>query len=76
MKNISVDINLNFTENGLYTQGMCGAHVSLFELNLDKDWFKEYGIEKDLTVGVNCEMLFKRINCLEETQTIKVITRC
>ena len=71
LKNISVDVNLIFKEDGLYTQGMCPAHTSLFELNIVKDWFKQYEFDKEVVIGVNCEMLFKCVNCLEEGQEIK-----
>ena len=73
LKHISVDVNLIFTEEGLYTQGMCSSHVSLFELNLDKSWFQSYSVTNEsLILGVNCEMLFKCISCLEENQIISM----
>ena len=72
LKCISENINILFTKNGLYAQGITGCHCSFFELNLSSDWFKEYSCEKDMTIGVNCELLFRCISCLSENQTINL----
>lgn len=76
LKNISLDVNLIFSDDGLYTQGMCSSHITLFECNLNKSWFKTYEKEEeeDLMVGVNCESFFKALNCLENTQIITIET--
>ena len=72
LKQFSSDINMYFSENGLYTQGMDGAHVCLFELSLRSDWFSSFDVEKNTTIGVNCELIFKVLNCLEEFQSIEI----
>jgi len=72
LKQLSTDINMYFSEDGLYTQGMDGAHVCLFELSLQSKWFSSYEVEKDITIGVNCELIFKVLNCLEEFQSIEI----
>ena len=72
LKQFSSDINMYFSEDGLYTQGMDGAHVCLFELSLKSEWFSSYEVEKDITIGVNCELIFKVLNCLEEFQSIEI----
>lgn len=72
LKQLNNDINMYFSEDGLYTQGMDGAHVCLFELSLKSDWFSSYDVEKDITIGVNCELIFKVLNCLEEFQSIEI----
>jgi len=74
LKNISSNIELLFTNEKLYTQGMDSAHASLFELNLLKEWFSEYEMEKDETysIGINCEILFKILNCFTDTENIEI----
>ena len=58
----------------MYTQGMDNSHACLFELNLNNDWFNEYEIGEDETyrIGINCELLFKILNCLGEEQNIEL----
>ena len=34
LKNLSENINISFSEAGLYAQGMTSCHCSFFELNL------------------------------------------
>ena len=51
LKQFSSDINMYFSENGLYTQGMDGAHVCLFELSLRSDWFSSFDVEKILLLA-------------------------
>ncbi len=73
LKQFSSDINMYFNETGLYTQGMDGSHVCLFELSIISDWFSSYEVEKNQVIGVNCELIFKIFNCLEEFQSIEII---
>ena len=69
LKHISEDINLIFDEERLYSQGMHPSHASLFELNLEKDWFSEYVVEDRHLLGIN-EILFKTVNCISDGQII------
>ena len=64
------DINLIFSAEKLYLQGMDGSQIGLFELALTKAWFKKYTVTQSVTLGVNCELLFKMLNCIEKTQDI------
>lgn len=66
------NVNLYLSETGLYIQGMTGCHTSLFELKLSNNWFSEYDCDVDKIIGVNCELLFKCIDCLQEGQKIIV----
>ena len=70
LKNISNNIEMLISVRQLYVQGMDSSHASLFELALQSNWFTEYIVEKDYKLGINCELVFKIINCLEDTQTI------
>lgn len=42
IKNIAEFITFNFEENRLYSQGMSGDHCSIFELEINADWFECY----------------------------------
>lgn len=70
LKSISENINIYFTKDGLYAQGMTSCHCSFFELNLSDSWFNCYECSDDCVVGVNCEILFKCISSLEDGQEI------
>ena len=70
LKNISSNIEMLINERRLYVQGMDSSHASLFELHLQSHWFSEYKVEKNYNLGINCALVFKIINCLEDTQTI------
>ena len=51
---------------------MDGAHCCLFELILKSDWFDDFETDKQYTLGLNCELLAKVLNCLEQNQIIKI----
>ena len=72
LKSFSQDIEIIVSKNGIYTQGMDSGHCCLFELILKEDWFDEFKTNKNYTLGLNCELLAKVLNCLEQNQTIKM----
>lgn len=72
LKNISSNIEMIVYPTNVYVQGMDGSHVSLFEINLKESWFSEYDVDKQYNLGINCELVFKILNCLDETQNIKM----
>lgn len=72
LKNISSNIEMVINPTNLYVQGMDCTHVSLFEINLLESWFAEFDVDKQYNLGINCELVFKILNCLDETQNIKL----
>jgi len=74
LKSICVHANFQFTEQGLYSQGMDGSHASLYELKITKEWFSEYELDEDILIGLNTEMLFKAMNCVDDGQTVELAT--
>ena len=72
LKNFSQDVEFVVSENGVYTQGMDGSHCCLFEMILKSDWFDEFDTDKDYSLGLNCELLSKVLNCLETNQEIRM----
>jgi proliferating cell nuclear antigen PCNA len=73
LKLISNDINLDFTENGLYTQALGVNHVCLVELMIDKNWFTNYVIEKPCSLGINCEIFYSILSCLEKENSFHML---
>jgi len=72
LKNISSNIEMIVYPTNIYVQGMDGSHVSLFEIYLKESWFSEYEVDKKYSLGINCDLVFKILNCLDENQNIKL----
>jgi proliferating cell nuclear antigen PCNA len=74
LKNICPDVMINVSDERFYIQGLCSAHVLMFDLEISKDWFDEYDYKfvHQTNLGVNCEILFKIINCISDGQKIKL----
>jgi proliferating cell nuclear antigen len=70
LKNIVADVNMEFSDESVYIQGMGQSQVCLFELLIQKDWFTEYEVNKPFVMGIHCEFMFKMLNCLEDGQKI------
>ena len=51
---------------------MDSGHVALFELALKKEWFTSYEVDGEVTLGINCELIAKVLNCLTNNQTISM----
>lgn len=49
LKNVTADVNMDFTEDTMSIQCMDSAHACLFELLLQKDWFAEFIVSKPFT---------------------------
>ena len=73
LKNIVENVNLNLSESRLYIQGMDSSHACLVEVNIISEWFDTYECSNEV-LGVNCELLFKVIDCWKEGQTITIET--
>ena len=63
-------VNVSFTSEKMYAQGMDITQTCLFEINILKDWFDEYVIHDDITIGLPCTLMYKLLSCLEEKQEI------
>jgi proliferating cell nuclear antigen len=65
LKEILMDVNLEFDETGMKIVAMDNTHVVLVHLKLDADRFETYTCEKKLYVGINMlklHMLIKTIS--------------
>lgn len=72
LKNVVDEINMTFTPNNIYMQGMDNTHALLFEMILEKDWFDTYEATEEDTFGMHCATFFQIINCFKENQTIEI----
>lgn len=52
-------VNIYFKNDQLYIQGMDANHVSLFEVILEKTWFKKYEIEEETVIGLSIPLLYR-----------------
>jgi len=75
IKTIVTDANINISETGCYIQSMDSSHVCLIEIKIGKEWFDNFNVEIPEVIGVNCEMLFKVIDCWKEGQKITIYTK-
>ena len=72
LNHIMNDINIQFTEKAMYIQGMDINHACLIEMNIREGWFDSYHTPIPQRIGLNCELLFKIMGCLEEGQEINM----
>ena len=70
LKTTITDANLVFDEEKMYMQGMDNSQIGLFELKLLANWFQEYEVSQSVTLGINCEIFHKMVNCIERSQNI------
>ena len=59
VKLFSTSVCLTFEQERLYVQGMDSNHVSIFEINLLKDWFNNYEINNPTTIGISTTIFHK-----------------
>lgn len=72
---ICEDVNINISKDRMFIQGMDPAHVCLFELTLEKDWFETFEMgkkEESLVFGVKLKIFSKVLNCWKDDQTITI----
>ena len=74
LKNFADNINIDFLEDKVYIQGMDNAHISLYEINLDRSFFDEYVIDDNDSreIGINNVFLYKILNTRFPNQTIEI----
>jgi len=73
LKNLVNEVNINLSDKGMDINGMDSSHACLIDVNINATWFDKFKAES-ITLGVNCEILFKVIDCWKEGQTITMHT--
>ena len=61
VKEFNDSFNFNFSKEGLFIQGFDKCHISIFELNLNAEWFSIYEAGTS-QLGFNARMFFKILN--------------
>ena len=70
LKEILVDVTLNFNEDGVKLNAIDGSRVSLIHLKLDACNFEEYHCPRPLSVGVNTMAVYKLLKSLTNSDCI------
>jgi proliferating cell nuclear antigen PCNA len=73
LPSISDEVNLHFRENELYLQGMDTAHVCIFEMKIDSEWFSEYDVSVSKVLGINVKLVGKVLSCRAVNQHLSVV---
>lgn len=73
LPNIANEVNLHFRENELYFQGMDMAHVCIFEMKIDSEWFSEYDVASNKVIGINVKLVGKVLNCRAANQHLAIV---
>ena len=70
LKYITEFITFNFSEEGIYSQGISGDHCAIFELKINNEWFDDYEIDgSDMTnFTLKTEWFSKIINAKQPSQ--------
>jgi len=75
-KNLKVfteTININVTKDEFHLQGMDSSHVCLYEFIFKKEWFDEWGVEKEMFFGLNTESIEKILKTYATGQSIRLL---
>jgi proliferating cell nuclear antigen PCNA len=72
LKYFTETMNLHFSENGLYVQGMDKTHCCLFEFKINKSWFDIYEFDEidAHKIGISTIIMHKVLNIRNEAQSI------
>jgi len=73
MKIFSDHVNITFDENRMYLQSMDTSRVSIFEVELHKDWFDKYENTTAVCLGISSNLLYKILSAREKTQEINIV---
>lgn len=70
LKGFTEYITLRLEEDKIFVQGMDNSHISMFEINLSKEWFDEYSLETELVVGISTDTLQKILSTRKQQHGI------
>jgi len=68
-------VNMIFDKDKMYIQSMDNANVSIFEINLPKEWFDIYELTGDsnIVLGISSSLMYRILNAREKNQQIKIV---
>lgn len=70
LKDILMDVNFEFDENGLKIIAMNTSHVVLIQVNMDGEKFEHYYCKKKIYVGLNLLKLYTIIKTISNGDTL------
>jgi proliferating cell nuclear antigen PCNA len=71
LKTFTDNLSISFNKNKLYFQSTDSANITIFELNIVNDWFDEFDVNTDVSIGINTNILAKILSTREKGHTIK-----
>ncbi|MEX0595326.1 MAG: proliferating cell nuclear antigen (pcna), partial [Candidatus Paceibacterota bacterium] len=75
LKNFTDALNMHFSENGLYVQGVDKTHCCLFEFKINHSWFDVYQFDKTADaskIGISTAILHKVLKSRSDSQAINI----
>ena len=68
-------VNVIFDKDKMYIQSMDNAHVSIFEINLPKEWFDtyEHTSENNIVLGLSSSLMYRILNSREKNQQMQIV---
>jgi len=75
LKNFTDALNMHFSEDGLYVQGMDKSHCCLFDLKINHTWFDSYQFDKTndaSKIGISTATIHKVLKSRSDTQAINI----
>lgn len=72
IKTFTEHLSVSFNKNKLYFQSTDSANITIFELNIINEWFDEFDVKKDISIGINTSILAKILSTREKGHSIKV----
>jgi len=72
IKQITQNINIQFTAERMFIQTMDSARISILEVTLPCTWFNAYTCANPVTVGVHAHMLYKILSAAKKDHTIRI----
>ena len=68
-------INITFSKEGVYFQGLDTAQICLFECKINKNWFDVYEYKEknpETNLGINLKILYKILGTRKDNQGIEI----
>ncbi len=72
IKQFNECLQLYIKPDEIYVQGMDQGHVLLYEFTLKKEWFDEYEVDKEYTIGINATMFAKVLDVRDNNNSINI----
>ncbi len=73
VKNLTNELNIDLNSNGLSFQALGTNHVCLIEMNINKDWFDEFECSNSHCIGIQCEVFYSILSCLEKNNRLELL---